>query len=1248
MASKLTNVVELIYLTKDLASASVEKIVSALRGVPPATEDAAAGNKQLEESFEEAEEKSNRFSEALRKTRNSIAGYAAAIFGLNSLRKGFLSVLDAGADLEKLEIQIKQLYDTAEEGGAAFAWVRQFAKENPTFDVTQAFVKLKAFGIEPATGSLQALIDQSAKLGGNQQTLEGLILAVGQAWSKQKLQGEEILQLVERGVPVWDLLAKATGKNVQELQKLSSQGKLGRAEIKLLLDEIGRSSEGSAKAQLGTFSGLISSLQTQYKRFLEIIANSGVLDTVKRQLEEFNNNIEQMAKSGQLDRLAKGIGAVITGIINFVRSMGGTGVVLLQVVVALKAVTLAFGGLFRAIGLILQVGLILRIAGWVKALKDYTVVAGAANAATSGMSTAAGIASASVSRFTGLIFSLGNAFKGTLVVAAVASVVEIIKFGKSLYDAAAAAVNLRDTVQDIEGNNGLLAEKAAEAKKTLADYADQAVLTGNQLRDLSEEEIKGYQRRLEAARDYFLAVRVEGQALGDEPGVAAATDKIKTYEQALQGASDRLKQLQSDAAAAAAAQAQALADLDKNLRALGLSLSEVQTGISDSEQKVIDALTEITKSTELTGDILGKAFTEAFEKVESPKAIEQLKSLLDRLKSDAVIVKGETEGLRQAEEAYNRALEARANTTKTAVDAQKDNAAALEELAKKYQDARNETALLEQSQQLGNATAEQVIDARRREAEALQAYNDALAEGVDAAERSLAARERETNAASRAIDVKIADAQAAERSAQAAGDEVGARNARVRVLQLEAQQARVLAEGRRQEAAAADALIKKLREQAEVDGIVTAAEAEAIARAQESADAKREQAQISESNARSKLAEARAAKETTTALNKEAEAVEKLSQEQKAAQKAAADLGAAQEFLSQIIEAQEKRLAGVSEAAKQAFQDRLTNGAITAANAIETTNEKLEIANDRLLNSLRIERSAASGAFTQIAAYYGRIASEIEVTALRQQGALERLLESAENGSVAALRSLTALTGDTDRLRNRFDLLDQSTLDHVVGEVQRLNGEIAQSADKVASLRERLAQLQGDEAEVQRLRNQRELLEIERELAEARANGTADEIKNLEEALRLQKQINEEELRRIEERNKEKGRQRDSEPDRDTERPAGGSGNLPDRRNVVPIIPPESIREPLQGVSDDLGRKLDGFVDNLDRRDRIERDERRRDREEQRATRRGNSLDTRPIVVPISETEVKRAAFSGSFYTKHIEPAAKRAARLSL
>ncbi|MGR3315375.1 tape measure protein [Roseovarius indicus] len=153
--------------------------------------------------------------------------------------------------------------------------------------ISQSLLSLRNFGFDQddAEIALPALVEQVAKLGGTYEDLEGITLAVGQAWAKQKLQGEEILQLVERGVPVWELLEKVTGKNVQELQKLSESGKLGREEIKGLLEEISEGANGAAKAQLDTYGGLLSQLTKGWKNLLRGVGDEGVFESVKDQIK---------------------------------------------------------------------------------------------------------------------------------------------------------------------------------------------------------------------------------------------------------------------------------------------------------------------------------------------------------------------------------------------------------------------------------------------------------------------------------------------------------------------------------------------------------------------------------------------------------------------------------------------------------------------------------------------------------------------------------------------------------------------------------------------------------------------------------------------------------------------------------------------------------------------------------------------------------------------------------------------------
>ncbi len=71
-------------------------------------------------------------------------------------------------------------------------------------------------------------------------------------------------------------------KSVGELQDMAKAGQLGREEVKLLLDEMGRSAEGQAARSLETLSGKWNLLRNQFQKFGEEIASHGALDVSKR------------------------------------------------------------------------------------------------------------------------------------------------------------------------------------------------------------------------------------------------------------------------------------------------------------------------------------------------------------------------------------------------------------------------------------------------------------------------------------------------------------------------------------------------------------------------------------------------------------------------------------------------------------------------------------------------------------------------------------------------------------------------------------------------------------------------------------------------------------------------------------------------------------------------------------------------------------------------------------------------------
>ena len=259
------------------------------------------------------------------KTLTSIAALGTALGNLatDALRNAWQGTkqllggfFDLGAQTEVYRKQLEGLEGSLDAANAVMERLRQLSDDTGTqFEANlETYTNLKNFGLDPLNGAMQAIIDQSAKLGGSQQTQERIVLALGQAYAKQRLQGEEILQLVEAGVPVYDLLSKAIGKNASELSKLASQGKLGRDEIDALIRTMGEAASGSAAARLNTARGLVEQLRKAFTEFLRDISDGGAFDAVRDQLGRLVTVLKENRE--QVQALARSISEFIAGAVN--------------------------------------------------------------------------------------------------------------------------------------------------------------------------------------------------------------------------------------------------------------------------------------------------------------------------------------------------------------------------------------------------------------------------------------------------------------------------------------------------------------------------------------------------------------------------------------------------------------------------------------------------------------------------------------------------------------------------------------------------------------------------------------------------------------------------------------------------------------------------------------------------------------------------------------------------------------------
>lgn len=497
--------------------AEIRRSVAQQQAATRATDNLQRAREILERRSRSAGAAEQQYTRALGASASKIAAIGAAALGINSTvglaRSGLEQLLETAGKFQQLDVQLDSVF--GERSAEAMTAIQRFAQETPyqLQQVSDAFVKLRAFGLDPLDGTFEAVADQAAKLGGTSESLTGIVLALGQAWAKQKLQGEEILQLVERGVPVWDLLQRATGKNVQELQKLSEAGKLGRVEIKALISEIGASSEGASAALANTLPGQINRLKGQWSEFLNLIANSGLLEHLQRQLAAVSEEVRRMADSGELEEWARTAADAIVDAAEAIRDVTVFLVEHREAILALAAAyaTLKAGALLG--------GFVRMLGGLAGALQGSGAAAVTARTALSAIVSPIGLVATAATLAGAQLFNLAEAFG-------------------ELRDAQELQ---REKEAELSAQNREFAERARALQDEYRAFAEVAIKTTAELGKESEESLGAYIARLQGSIEYTRGLGLEAIATRDKIGALAARGRVQDLEIALAAAKAQLQ-----------------------------------------------------------------------------------------------------------------------------------------------------------------------------------------------------------------------------------------------------------------------------------------------------------------------------------------------------------------------------------------------------------------------------------------------------------------------------------------------------------------------------------------------------------------------------------------------------------------------------------------------------------------------------------------------------------------------------------
>ena len=177
---------------------------------------------QLKAALKNASSSIGKFGKKTQKVGKEISKYISAPLAI----AGGIALKQA-ANFEKLQTTLNVLTGSVEEGAKAFERLVEFSSKTPfqLDQIVKANNTLMGFGLsaDQAFNSMAQLGDIAAVAGGD---LQRIAIAFGQSAAEGRVMSRDILQFINNGVPMYDLLADVTGKSASEVRKLATEGKI--------------------------------------------------------------------------------------------------------------------------------------------------------------------------------------------------------------------------------------------------------------------------------------------------------------------------------------------------------------------------------------------------------------------------------------------------------------------------------------------------------------------------------------------------------------------------------------------------------------------------------------------------------------------------------------------------------------------------------------------------------------------------------------------------------------------------------------------------------------------------------------------------------------------------------------------------------------------------------------------------------------------------------------------------------------
>lgn len=224
------------------------------------------GFKDMADKANRAKHNVNDVDDEVKKLQGTLNGLKNAVLGAFTFTaiKDFVgSCLDASASVELLKKGLS--FQIGEEQTDKLIKNIQTIGEQSAYDSNDLMNMAKQWvnigdSADSATQKMKTIVDVGSAYGLTREQIEGANLALTQMQMSGKIGQQDMMQLINAGIPAWQLLSESMGLPVAQLKEMSSQGELTQGAIDTLFQAMQTKCQGATANMNGTLSAAFSNL----------------------------------------------------------------------------------------------------------------------------------------------------------------------------------------------------------------------------------------------------------------------------------------------------------------------------------------------------------------------------------------------------------------------------------------------------------------------------------------------------------------------------------------------------------------------------------------------------------------------------------------------------------------------------------------------------------------------------------------------------------------------------------------------------------------------------------------------------------------------------------------------------------------------------------------------------------------------------------------------------------------------------